>query len=240
MSSPPPNGSASTSVVRWPARAAVTASAQARVEAPAPPRPPSTATVRAGGPTPSAASAIRSSSQLSASGRNSTCSAPSWTARTQISESSRSSPSRSTPGLRGRPVQCSARSSPTSTSGVLSHSWRGGGAAQSSIGSAPAAAQRRSRCSASASSSVMISGRAGAGPSAGSWSVMGVDMAVSPGGASAPHAGGTDAQSKSCRSASAGVLRMGVVRASAGHHGGGRCGIRHPRSECLWITRGCG
>ena len=45
-STPPPNGSASTSSVRRPRRAAVTAKPPARTEAPAPPRPPRTAMTR--------------------------------------------------------------------------------------------------------------------------------------------------------------------------------------------------
>ena len=73
---PPPSGSPSISMVRRPLLAAVTASAQASVDAPAPPRPPITPTVSAGLPTPSAALAIRSTSQLSASGSRSTYSAP--------------------------------------------------------------------------------------------------------------------------------------------------------------------
>ncbi len=47
-STPPPKGSASTSSVRRPRRAAVTARPPARTDAPAPPRPPRTATTRPG------------------------------------------------------------------------------------------------------------------------------------------------------------------------------------------------
>lgn len=57
-SMPPPSGSPSISMVRRPLLAAATASAQANVDAPAPPRPPITPTVSAGLPTPSAALAI--------------------------------------------------------------------------------------------------------------------------------------------------------------------------------------
>lgn len=55
---PPPKGSPSISIVRRPALAAVTASAQASVDAPEPPLPPITPTVSAGRPIPSAALAI--------------------------------------------------------------------------------------------------------------------------------------------------------------------------------------
>lgn len=87
-SRPPPRGSASTRRLRNPSRAEVTASAQASVDAPAPPRPPMTPTVRAGRPTPSATSAMRSTSHCSPSGSIRTWSAPISTARCQIPESS--------------------------------------------------------------------------------------------------------------------------------------------------------
>lgn len=77
---PPPKGSPSISIVRRPDLAAVTASAQASVDAPEPPLPPITPTVSAGRPTPSAALAIWSTSQFSESGRRSTYSAPISTA----------------------------------------------------------------------------------------------------------------------------------------------------------------
>ncbi len=130
----------------------------------------------------------RSSSQVSASGRNSTCSAPSWTALTQTPASSRSSPSSSTPGRRGIAAQCPARSSPTRTSEASSQSSRGG-APRISLGSVPAAAQIRSRCSARASFPVRTSGRAGSGPPVAAWSVMGFDMAAPLSRCPAAHSG---------------------------------------------------
>jgi hypothetical protein len=87
-----------------PSRAEVTASAQASVEAPAPPRPPITPTVRAGRPTPSATSAIRSTSHCSPSGSIRTWSAPISTARRQTPESSWSRPTSTTPRLRAAPA----------------------------------------------------------------------------------------------------------------------------------------
>ncbi len=71
-----------------PSRAEVTASAQASVDAPAPPLPPMTPTVSAGRPTPSATSAMRSTSHCSPSGSIRTWSAPISTARRQTPESS--------------------------------------------------------------------------------------------------------------------------------------------------------
>ncbi len=167
---PPPSGSPSMRMVRSPARAARTASAQARVEAPAPPLPPITPTARAGRPAPSTTSAMRSTSRLSASGSRSTSSAPISTARCHTWGSSRSRPTRNTPALRGAPRTRRAASSPTSTSGADSHPAFSAsppvptappcsGTACRTCGSAPAAAHSRSRSSSSSGSSVMISGR---------------------------------------------------------------------------------
>ncbi len=170
-SSPPPSGSASTRRVRSPSRAEVTASAQASVDAPAPPRPPITPTVRAGLPMPSATSAMRSTSHGSPSGSIRTWSAPIWTARFHTPGSSWSRPTSTTPGRRAAPsIRCAA-SSPTSTSGAAAQPPPDSGTPWWTSGVAPAAAHRRSRSSRRTASSVTMSGRPGrsAGPGGGSW-----------------------------------------------------------------------
>ncbi len=110
---------------------------------------------------------MRSRSQDSPSGRNTTCRAPATTARRQTSTSSKSRPTSSTWGRGASPAIRSATSSPTTTSGAASHSRRPGGAPPASCGTAPAAAQIRSSCSISASSSVISSGPTGQGPLGG-------------------------------------------------------------------------
>lgn len=180
-SRPPPSGSPSTSTARLPARAAPTASAQARVEAPAPPRPPITPTVSAGRPAPSAASAIRSTSQLSASGSRRTQSAPISTARRQAPGSISSPATSRTPRRRAAPRQDAAASSPTRTRGAVSHSARCSGSVWCTAGWAPAAAHNRSRSSSRSPSAVMISGPARRSSSAGRRSsVMDRAIAVTP------------------------------------------------------------
>jgi hypothetical protein len=212
----------------------VTARAQASVDAPAPPRPPRTATVRAGAPAPSAASATRSSNQGSQSGRKTTCSAPSETAFCQTPASSRSEPTRTTPGRRETADMRSATSTPTRTRRADSQTWRGGGAPQTTCGSAPAAAQSLSRASVNSSSSVTISGPREPAPTVSYGSApceaAGWDGGSAGGSADGPTGGSASMTTPSCdvlgTPVAAGIQRAGNSQEARGPVGN------------LWTTKG--
>ena len=163
-SSPPPSGSQSTSSARSPWRTAVTASAAARTEAPAPPHPPTTATAaprRRPAVTASAASASTRTSQVSPSGSDTTCAAPIATACRQTCGGGSARTTTSTLSRRGRPAwpQRSAASSSSTTTGASAQPRRAWGGSSTRSISQPAAAARRSTPSRRSGSDIITSPR---------------------------------------------------------------------------------
>ena len=171
-STPPPSGSASMSSVRHPARAAVTARPVANTLAPAPPRPPRTATTCPAG-APSESLRSRVASQLSPAGSATTCSTPSWSASGQSGGPVPACRPTSTSAGR-RPSRArrhaAAASIPTSTSGARPYHGRAAAGSGATSMSTPTSAATRTRSSSSSGSAVTTSGWR-AGSDVPSWTV---------------------------------------------------------------------
>ena len=163
-SSPPPSGSQSTSSARSPRRTAVTASAAAKTEAPAPPHPPTTATAaprRRPAVSASAASASTRTSQVSPSGRETTCAAPIATACRQTCGGGSARTTTSTLSRRGRPAwpQRRAASASSTTTGASAQPRRAWSGSSTRSISQPAAAASRSTPSRRSGSDIITSPR---------------------------------------------------------------------------------
>ncbi len=155
---PPPRGSQSTSSTASPERAAVTATLAANTDAPAPPRPPTTARTlpsRALGRSTTSASEVTTSS--SSAGRMATPSTPNDTAAFHSACVGASVRTRSTFERRGNPPTSGTRSS--STSGASVHRARTAEISRAWSGSHPTAAASRTTCSRTVSSETTTSGR---------------------------------------------------------------------------------